>query len=79
LIGYFVLMVSPYFRIKKATGIRGSEMKASKLLPQPRPKAWYILSPKIGSTAPNRLLTTVLAANADAAYNVKVSTSACPR
>ena len=76
LMGYLILISSPYLTIRKATGIRGNETKASKLLPQPRPRAWYILRPQRGSTAPKILLTTVLAARADAAYRVKVSTSA---
>lgn len=49
-------------------------MNAIKLFPHPRPRALYIWRAKRGKTAPKALLRTVLAAMAEAAYRVNVST-----
>lgn len=49
-------------------------MKASRLLPQPRPSLAYIFSPQSGITAPKIERKTVFAAIAEAACIVKAST-----
>jgi hypothetical protein len=48
-------------------GTGPSEMKASRLLPQPRPSALYICTPPSGKRAPNSERSTASAAVAEAA------------
>lgn len=69
-----VLITSAYFMITQINGMKAMAIKASKLFPHPYPNVLYNRLPARGNNAPPKLLSTVLAAMALAAYVVNAST-----